>query len=542
MIKTKADKKHQIKYYIAVIIIAMHLLSAVLSFDTIFSVVSVLAQSMDSQPDEKVFDTAYNTADGFAYGSGDGLNEDNAFLIATPLHLNNMRFYLNRPNPDYMPGISGTEISEFLPYYFNIIANVDLHTALSLGGSLYRDGKGWLPIGTGESDSSYFYGVLNGQGHSISNLWINRSDVDTVGLFGGAVNATIKNLSIVLDDIGIIGKYCAGGLAGTIEGRGGSISKIIACSIKGKIKTTDVVYYPQGLGGFVGMSQFLEISNSFFAGTLEGANETGGIIGSANRVSVVNCYAKASIIQKSNTPAGGIFGYVTNFYIEGGISNQINRCYIDLISDDNTDVFAGTVNNKFDIAFSYYFANENISIDDDKYYLNNVNMITKDIQKEKTSYNEFDFDKIWGLDKDGNIVLRAFGQAYDAPNPINLIWLYILLTCLVIGAAVIITALMLYRRKKIVVITKTERIEIIKEVPLEIIKEIPVAKVKLPDDLSEQEMRVAEFMLKGMSRREIAAKMKVTEGTIKTYMSRIYVKAGIDSQRDFLIRYLGGKE
>ena len=53
--------------------------------------------------------------------------------------------------------------------------------------------QGWLPIGT---SSSPFKGTFNGNGHTISGLFINRSSTDYVGLFGYIQGATIQNLNI----------------------------------------------------------------------------------------------------------------------------------------------------------------------------------------------------------------------------------------------------------------------------------------------------------------------------------------------------------
>jgi len=58
--------------------------------------------------------------------------------------------------------------------------------------------------------------------------------------------------------------------------------------------------------------------------------------------------------------------------------------------------------------------------------------------------------------------------------------------------------------------------------------------------LSKKERLVAELILKGKSRREIANEIKLSEGAVKTYTSRIYIKAGVDGQKEFIARYTGG--
>ena len=55
----------------------------------------------------------------------------------------------------------------------------------------------FVPIG--KSGSKYFQGTFDGQGHTISNLAINSSSLQYVGLFGYSKGATIRN--VVLDSL-----------------------------------------------------------------------------------------------------------------------------------------------------------------------------------------------------------------------------------------------------------------------------------------------------------------------------------------------------
>lgn len=47
--------------------------------------------------------------------------------------------------------------------------------------SIYGEGEGWLPVG--DEDNS-FKGSFDGDNYLISNLTIDREDLDVVGLFG----------------------------------------------------------------------------------------------------------------------------------------------------------------------------------------------------------------------------------------------------------------------------------------------------------------------------------------------------------------------
>ena len=67
----------------------------------------------------------------------------------------------------------------------------------------------WTPIGTSRNA---FYGNFDGQGHKISNLYINKPDGDYLGLFGYTLNGTIQNFT--LENVNITGRYRVGSVAG----------------------------------------------------------------------------------------------------------------------------------------------------------------------------------------------------------------------------------------------------------------------------------------------------------------------------------------
>ena len=72
----------------------------------------------------------------------------------------------------------------------------------------WTTGDGWLPVG---NSSTKFSGILNGDSKTISNLYINRSSTDYVGLFGyTTTNSQITSLN--LEDANVRGKNYVGGL------------------------------------------------------------------------------------------------------------------------------------------------------------------------------------------------------------------------------------------------------------------------------------------------------------------------------------------
>ena len=130
------------------------------------------------------------------------------------------------------------------------------------------------------SAKSPFNGSFNGQGHTISNILINSSDINCVGMFGYlGNNARVSNL--LLEEANVTGANYTGAL--------------------------------------VGYSYLAEVANCKSSGNVQGSNCVGGLIG-MNEGDVAGCYSEANVTANTGT-AGGLIG--NNF----GISGIINGCY-----------------------------------------------------------------------------------------------------------------------------------------------------------------------------------------------------------------------
>ncbi len=115
----------------------------------------------------------------------------------------------------------------------------------------WNDGAGWLPIGTlgiipyhdGEvrPDRAPLFDVtVDGNGHTIANLYVDRPSSHTVGLFSVlGRGAEVRNLG--LPGVGVTGNRYAGGLAGYSEIE----TSIIAAWATGEVVGHDV-------GGLIG--------------------------------------------------------------------------------------------------------------------------------------------------------------------------------------------------------------------------------------------------------------------------------------------------
>jgi len=206
------------------------------------------------------------------YAGGEG-TEVTPFLIANTTHLNNVRLNLDK--------------------HFKQIANIAFNQAdFGEDGAFYNGGAGWEPIG---NSITSFIGVYDGDGHTITNLLIDLSITDNVGLFGFILSsAHISNLGLI--DVDINGQNDVGGLVGYC-----SNSTIERCYSTGSVSGTNRV------GGLVGSNVFsATISNSYSTGSVSGTDRVGGLVGSNSNSSISNSYSTGSV--SSNGSVGGLVG------------------------------------------------------------------------------------------------------------------------------------------------------------------------------------------------------------------------------------------
>ncbi len=226
----------------------------------------------------------------------------------------------------------------------------ELKADLDFANSVWASGnsaKGWEPIGT---QSSPFISVLEGNNHTVSNLYINRPEEDNVGLFS-FVRGNIKNLGLI--NARIIGKSNVGTVVGVATG--GNLTALInLCKrvvfgfkdrqsdwyyLLSNVYAKDSIVEGKGnnVGGLVGFIDNEEhIVNSYYYGNVSGGKDEkdayqkgiGGIVGSVHSSNILNSHAWAKI-EGVNEDAvinvGGIVGKVqnsiiVNSYFNGSIS------------------------------------------------------------------------------------------------------------------------------------------------------------------------------------------------------------------------------
>lgn len=179
----------------------------------------------------------------------------------------------------------------------DIVVNENVLTS---EGELNGDGSdfvAWTPIGT----SSYsYYGIFDGNGHTVSGLYFNNSSTDNVGLFGyfTSQSSVIKNVGVL--DSYFNGRNYVGGICGYI-----GFASIINCYNAGTISGNSYV------GGIVGGNVYTcTITSCFNLGKISGSSLVGGINGSNKSATYNSNFVLTGSVSSAN---GGTFATAEEF-------------------------------------------------------------------------------------------------------------------------------------------------------------------------------------------------------------------------------------
>lgn len=172
--------------------------------------------------------------------------------------------------------------------------------------STWNGGEGFDPIG---GTGSRFYGHLDGLGHTITGLTINRPTMDYVGLIGYAVGTQISNVGMI--DVNITGQNYTSSLIGWGLGGNSSITNSYS---------TGMITGADSVGGLIGRSYSTTvISNSYSSATVTGIINTGGLAGSTrDNTFITNSYFTGTVSGGQRN--GGLAGYSLDTTIENSHS------------------------------------------------------------------------------------------------------------------------------------------------------------------------------------------------------------------------------
>lgn len=211
--------------------------------------------------------------------------------------------------------------------------NAKLNADLDMGHKL------WTPMAAGKGDVA-FEGIIDGDGHVISNLYINSEEIaqikpvyaQNLGFVGVLGNGSVKN--IVFENVDIVTSTSAGTIlsntanqisVGAVVGwladknPGGVVS---ACYVSGSISATG---NGQGIGGIVGNGKNGTIEHCLSAVTIQAEGNdafVGGIIGITKAtLSVKSCvYNGEGLINTGNGATGAVVGN----HLKGALTTSNN--------------------------------------------------------------------------------------------------------------------------------------------------------------------------------------------------------------------------
>lgn len=310
--------------------------------------------------------------------------------------LNNVRRFLNK---DYLleksielpnPGIDGMPEEGFIP----------------IGGHIEFDGS--------FNNTVHYKGIFDGQGFTISNLYIDQPERDNVGLFGSiSTYSGVKNLKLSLSPINsefsIRGKNNVGSLIGLshawistpeypnsavknvhvengiVRGGnfvGGLIGDVLFIRNSGAENVT--IYGDYNVGGVFGRnnSQYI-LEELYFIGSVIGESSIGGIAGTS-RANFINSYTHSNLT--ANGTVGGLagFGY-----------NTPENCYV-ICSFQGEALETGMIlGNDLDGDYSSnVFYHDEIS----DFHSGNANGLSLVELKDIANYpSTWDFERVWTI-------------------------------------------------------------------------------------------------------------------------------------------------
>ncbi len=269
------------------------------------------------------------------------------------------------PNPETGMGcpITATDADDNDCTGYELTADLDFdqnndNRITSADAARWNGGSGWEPIG-GNSLASVtigypgFTATFQGNGHTISHLYIDRPGRNAVGLFGATKgrNSVIRNLTLA--DVNVASKRNVGALVGSswgsIEGVhvSGRVSGDRAGGLVGQLsgrasRSHSEVVVTGGSAGnrlvsFGGLVSVLtgSVESSYATGSVTGTHNVGGLVGFMDEDGRVSrCYATGDVTV-SVTNGGGLIG-LNN-------SGSISACYATGEVSGNGNIAGGLV-------------------------------------------------------------------------------------------------------------------------------------------------------------------------------------------------------
>ena len=268
------------------------------------------------------------------------LGYTNLSIISAPYHTYNNGFCVRCSGYQPAQSVSNTHHPELLSKYANYYAienagqlywfanrvnedkkydicavltsNITVNSSVlqsdgTLNSSKQSTFKAWTPIGNSQTNT--YSGTFDGNGKTISGLYLNDASKDYVSLFGVSYG-TIKNVGVV--DTYFHGKSYLGAICGY------NIGTVMSCFSKSYIYGANI-----NVGGVCGanVNNLASITNCYHIGTIyDWEPNVGGICGYNFSGKISNCYHSGNIEHANTSNSGGVCGNNTG---------TITNCYYD---------------------------------------------------------------------------------------------------------------------------------------------------------------------------------------------------------------------
>ncbi|GHV90536.1 hypothetical protein AGMMS50268_10390 [Spirochaetia bacterium] len=229
------------------------------------------------------------------------------------------------------PAPGGIPIGSYAEFQLINTGSVNLSGTYKQGANLDLMNEPWEPVG---NSTSPFTGIYDGGGKTLSNLKIEKTGVNNVGLFGvvsgvgavrkvGILSGSVKGkdntgglaglnygtISASYNEAAVNGADNVGGVVGTMD-TGGAITAITACYNKAAVNGATYV------GGVAGNVQNGSITAVYNTGAVNGATYAGGVTGLLN-ITISACY-NTGMVTVVNNYQGGVIGRLTGSSLSPG--------------------------------------------------------------------------------------------------------------------------------------------------------------------------------------------------------------------------------
>ena len=299
---------------------------------------------------------------------GDG-TVDNPYILSTTYALERFR--------DIVNGINGETK--------NSSACAVLTSDMNLHGS---ESNQWTPIND-------YCGIFDGNGHEITNIYI-KSSANHVGFFtNNQANSVIKYLDVdgtVISTFDEMADSFIGGLTSN------NLGTILSCA--SSINVTSI----QLAGGVAGINQgviyksvnYGNVTCTYGAGGIAGMNKT-----ASGHAKIQNCYNSGNVTSTTAYAAGIVPESTMSGYNWSVIQNCYNYGTISAASGYRDSAIICYYDNSHSTFNNNYYLNtkSTYGIGNEASKAGKVAALTSEQFKDKSSFNCWDFNNTWKLDK-----------------------------------------------------------------------------------------------------------------------------------------------